>query len=193
MPIQSLCENSMQLEEFLAERIRHYFREIRGFQYDEVNAVLSSGWDDLLDLEERLEAVRDVRPTEDFEPLAASFKRIRNILKQAQFEGLGDTLDESLLELGPDTELYEKFTATRAACKMLSDYRAKLEQIAALRPHVDQFFDRIMVNAPNPAVRQNRLTLLHTMLAEFSTIADFSEIVTNSALHQEEMPKELIK
>src|SRR5579863_1955959 len=132
LPIQTLCEGSMQLEEFLAERIRYYFREIRGFQYDEVNAVLSSGWDDLLDLEERLEAVRAVRPTEDFEPLAASFKRIRNILKQAQFEGLGDTLQESLLELGPETELYEKFAATRAVCKILTDYRAKLERIASL-------------------------------------------------------------
>jgi glycyl-tRNA synthetase beta chain len=180
LPIQTLCEGSMQLEEFLADRIRYYFRELRGFQYDEVNAVLSSGWDDLLDLEDRLEAVRAVRPTEDFEPLAASFKRIRNILKQAQFEGLGDTLEESLLELGPETELYEQFTATRAACKLLTDYRGKLERIASLRPPLDRFFDKILVNAPDPAVRRNRLTLLHTMLAEFSTIADFSEIVTNS-------------
>jgi glycyl-tRNA synthetase beta chain len=180
LPIQSLCEGSMQLEEFLAERVRHYFREIRGFRYDEVNSVLSSGWDDLLDLEERLEAVRAVRPTEDFEPLAASFKRIRNILKQAQFEGLGDTLKESLLEPGPETELHEKFAATRAACRLLPEYRAKLEQIASLRPFVDRFFDKILVNAPDASVRQNRLTLLHTMLAEFSTIADFSEIVTNS-------------
>ena len=51
--------------------------------------------------------------------------------------------------------------------------------IASLRPKVDLFFDKILVNAPDPAVRQNRLTLLHSMLAEFSTIADFSEIVTN--------------
>jgi glycyl-tRNA synthetase beta chain len=180
LPIQTLCEGSIQLEEFLADRIRYYFREIRGFRYDEINAVLSSGWDDLLDLEERLEAVRAVRPTEDFEPLAASFKRIRNILKQAQFEGLGDTLDESLLDAGPETELYEQFTATRAACKLLQDYPAKLERIASLRPPLDQFFDKILVNAPDPAVRRNRLTLLHTILAEFSTIADFSEIVTNA-------------
>jgi glycyl-tRNA synthetase beta chain len=187
LPIQSLCEGNTQLEEFLAERIRYYFREIREFKYDEVNAVLSSGWDDLLDVEERLGAVRAVRPTEDFEPLAASFKRIRNILKQAQFEGLGDALEESLLEPGPETELYEKFTATRAECKLLTDYRGKLERIASLRPPLDRFFDKILVNAPNPAVRRNRLTLLHTMLAEFSTIADFSEIVTNSP------DKELIK
>jgi glycyl-tRNA synthetase beta chain len=180
LPVQSLCEGSLQLEEFIAERVRYYFRDIRGFAYDEVNAVMTSGWDDLLDVEERLEAVRAVRPTEDFEPLAASFKRIRNILKQAQFEGLGDSLRESLLELGPETGLYEEFAATRAACKLLPDYRSKLERIASLRPKVDLFFDKVLVNAKDEAVRRNRLTLLHTMLAEFSTIADFSEIVTKS-------------
>ncbi len=182
LPIRSLCEGNTQLEEFLAERVRHYFRELRGFQYDEVNAVLASGWDNLPDVEERLEAVRAVRPTEDFEPLAASFKRIRNILKQARFDGQGDALNEPLLESGPETELYETFAAVRAACAILTDYRSRLERIASLRPKVDLFFDRILVNAPDPAVRQNRLTLLYTMLAEFSTIADFSEIVTNSPL-----------
>ena len=181
LPIQTLCEGNLQLEEFLAERIRYYFRDIRGFKYDEVNAVLVSGWDDLLDLEERLEAVRSVRPTEDFEPLAASFKRIRNILKQANFDGLGEPLNAALLETGPEAELYEKFMATRAANQILTDYRSKLEQIATLRSHVDKFFDKVMVNVPDPAIRQNRLTLLHTLLAEFSTTADFSEIVTSGA------------
>ena len=190
LPIQTLCEGNLQLEEFLAERIRHYFREIRGFKYDEVNAVLVSGWDDLLDVEERLEAVRDVRPTENFEPLAASFKRIRNILKQAQFEGLGDSLQDRLLESGPERELYEAFEVTRLACKVLPDYRSRLEQVASLRPKVDTFFDKILVNAPDPAVRRNRLTLLHHLLAEFSTIADFSEIVTNSPPDQKMASKE---
>ncbi len=180
LPIQTLCEGNLQLEEFLAERVKHYFREIRGFKYDEVSAVLVSGWDDLLDVEERLVAVRAVRPTENFEPLAASFKRIRNILKQAQFEGLGDSLQDQLLESGPERELYEAFEVTRVACRLLPDYRSRLEQVASLRPKVDMFFDKILVNAPDPAVRRNRLTLLHHLLAEFSTIADFSEIVTNS-------------
>jgi glycyl-tRNA synthetase beta chain len=185
LPIQTLCERNPQLEEFLAERVRYYFREIRGFKYDEINAVLANGWNDLLDVEERLKALRAVRPTEDFEPLAASFKRIRNILKQAGFErgepqGDGKAPDEALLETGPETELYEAFIAVREASRRLPDYRGKLEQIASLRPKVDLFFDKILVNAPDPAVRRNRLTLLDSMLAEFSTIADFSEIVTNS-------------
>jgi glycyl-tRNA synthetase beta chain len=180
LPIQTLCEGNSQLEEFLAERVRYYFREIRGFKYDEINAVLANGWNDLIDVQERLQALRAVRPTEDFEPLAASFKRIRNILKQAKFEGDGVGLNETLLEPGPETELYKAFIAVREACRALPDYRSRLEQIASLRPKVDLFFDKILVNAPDPAVRRNRLTLLNTMLAEFSTIADFSEIVTNS-------------
>ena len=59
-------------------------------------------------------------------------------------------------------------------------YRPALESIASLRPKVDLFFDKVHVNAPDVKIRQNRLTLLHTLLAEFSTIADFSEIVTNT-------------
>ena len=55
---------------------------------------------------------------------------------------------------------------------------AKLGEIASLRPQVDLFFDKILVNDPDPAIRQNRLALLDSLLTEFSTIADFSEIVT---------------
>ena len=71
---------------FLLDRIQYYFREIRGFKYDEVNAVLASGCGTLADVEARLAALAAVRPTENFEPLAASFKRIRNIFKQAGVE-----------------------------------------------------------------------------------------------------------
>jgi glycyl-tRNA synthetase beta chain len=181
LPIQTLCQGDTALVNFLAERIRHYFREIRGFEYDEINAVLAAPWDDLLDVDERLEALRQVRPTENFEPLAASFKRIRNILRQADFAGLAEPLNKRLLERGPEMELYQGFEATRLACRLLPDHFSRLEQIAALRPKVDLFFDKVLVNAPDPEVRRNRLSLLHTMMAEFSTIADFSEIVTNAA------------
>ncbi|HYA17711.1 MAG TPA: glycine--tRNA ligase subunit beta [Bryobacteraceae bacterium] len=180
LPIQTLCEGDKTLIDFLAERIRHYFREIRGFEYDEINAVLAAPWDDLLDVEERLEAIRQVRPTPNFEPLAASFKRIRNILRQAEFAGLAEPLNEKLLERGPETELYQAFEATRLACRLAPDHWTRMEHIAALRPKVDQFFDKVLVNAPDPEVRRNRLSLLHIMMAEFSTIADFSEIVTAS-------------
>jgi glycyl-tRNA synthetase beta chain len=96
-------------EEFLLDRVRYYFRDVRGFKYDEINAVLAAGWDDLKDVEERLIAIQAVRPTEDFEPLAASFKRIQNILRQAQFTGNGGAIDAALLEPGPESDLYHEF------------------------------------------------------------------------------------
>ena len=165
------------LREFLLDRIKYFFREIRGFKYDEVNAVLASSCGTLADVESRLTALAAVRPTEDFEPLAASFKRIQNILKQAEFEP-NDVLDQSLLEDGPERALHADFVRVRAAARV-ETYAKALEQIASLRPRVDTFFDKVLVNAKDERLRNNRLTLLHNLLTEFSTIADFSEIVTS--------------
>jgi glycyl-tRNA synthetase beta chain len=178
LPVRKLLGEDEQLTAFVLDRVRFYFREIRGFRYDEVNAVLASGWDDLVDVEARLAAIQAVRPTEDFEPLAASFKRIRNILLQAQFAG-GGAIDAALVEAGPEADLFAEFQRVREAARTL-DYRPALETIASIRPKVDLFFDKVLVNAQDQRIRHNRLTLLYTLLAEFSTIADFSEIVTNS-------------
>jgi glycyl-tRNA synthetase beta chain len=160
-----------ELQEFLQDRIRYYFRDIRGFAYDEVNATMAVGWSRLVDLESRLERIQRLRSSPDFEPLAASFKRIRNILEQAKFTGTG-AIDESLLEPGPERDLYDEYK--RIAGQPIESV------ISRLRPRVDLFFDKILVNAPDARVRQNRLTLLNTLRAEFSKVADFSEIVTHS-------------
>ena len=77
------------LQAFFAERVRYYFKDIRGFAYDEINACMAAsvGWGNLVDLEARLERVRGLRASPDFEPLAAAFKRIANILAQAREKG----------------------------------------------------------------------------------------------------------
>ena len=171
IPLLNLIGDDEPLRAFFEDRVRFYFREARGFRYDEVNAAMAAGWSDLVDLESRLNRVQRIRPTADFEPLAASFKRIKNILRQAEFQG-GVALNAQLLENGPEKELHEEIT--RTAGQPLESV------IASLRPKVDLFFDKVLVNAPDPNVRQNRLTLLHNLLQQFSTIADFSEIVTSS-------------
>jgi glycyl-tRNA synthetase beta chain len=170
-PLLDLLGGDEALRGFFEDRVRFYFRDACGFKYDEVNAAMAAGWSNLVDLAARLERIQRLRPTPDFEPLAASFKRITNILKQAEFGG-GGAIDETLLEAGPEGELYGEFRAIQGQ---------PIEgAIARLRPKVDLFFDKVLVNAPDAKIRQNRLTLLHTLLAEFSTVADFSEIVTNS-------------
>ena len=166
------------VREFMQERIAYYFREVRGFKYDEVNAVLATDFSDTARLEERFQDLAAVRATKHFEPLAASFKRIRNILKQANFQrsALGDF--ESLSP-GPELELYEAALAVSAIVRADQSYRVALEAIASLSPAVDRFFDNILVNDPDPHIRANRLALLNWLLNQFSTIADFSEIVTS--------------
>jgi glycyl-tRNA synthetase beta chain len=188
LSLSKLSGDDSALREFLLDRVRYYFKDIRGFRYDEVNAVLAAGADDLTGVESRLAAIQAVRPTENFEPLAASFKRIQNILRQAEFEG-GPEVNAALLEPGPEAELYAAFDKLRRRVNRFrkkKEYRPALDAIASIRPRLDLFFDKVLVNAPDQAVRQNRLALLYQLLSEFSAIADFSEIVTTQYPQNEE-------
>jgi glycyl-tRNA synthetase beta chain len=173
LPLAALVGDDAELKSFFEDRVRFYFRDLRGFEYDEVNAAMAAneGWSNLVDLEARLARIQGLRSSPDFEPLAASFKRIRNILEQAKFPG-GGSIEESLLEAGPEKDLYDEYR--RIAGQPIESV------ISRLRPKVDVFFDKVLVNAPDARVRQNRLTLLHTLRQEFSKVADFSEIVTHS-------------
>ncbi len=174
--MKTLLGDDERLVAFFAERLKYYFKDIRGYKYDEVNAVMAAGWDNLPDTARRLEAIQAVRPTADFEPLAASFKRIKNILTQANFTG-STAVDPALLEDGAERQLWD----AKAALKIEGlPYREALEQVASLRPQVDEFFNKVLVNAPDPRVRENRLAMLAGLLTEFSSIADFSEIVTSN-------------
>jgi glycyl-tRNA synthetase beta chain len=172
-----------QVLEFLLDRARFVLKERGGLAYDEINAALAAGADDLVDAIRRMEAVRAIRKTKNFEPLAVSFKRIRKILEKA-----GPQAGWKLSAVRSDifTEEAERELHARAASvrkdveqhKRAGRYREALQDIAKLRPVVDRFFDDVMVMADDEQVRKNRLTLLSGLLSEFSTIADFSEIVT---------------
>jgi glycyl-tRNA synthetase beta chain len=180
--LSELCAGNRELIEFLTDRVRHYLKEVRSFPYDEVNAVISAKCEDLSDLAARLDAVHEVRPTEHFEPLATSFKRIRNILQQAKFD-TSISFQKSLLEPGPEQDLWTEYqrilTDLVGAYLVTKDYKTALLTIASIRPTIDIFFDKVLVNVSDPALRANRLSLLSNLLSEFSTIADFSEIVTS--------------
>jgi glycyl-tRNA synthetase beta chain len=168
-----------QVLEFLLERARFVLREKSGYAYDEVNAVLAAGKDDLVDVEKRLKALKAIRKSKNFEPLAVSFKRVRRILEKAN---LGDevlTINKDLFEKDAERELYaamRKAAGTVSEDKRAGRYQEALEEIAGLRKAVDQFFLDVMVMAEDEAVRKNRLTLLAELLREFTTIADFSEL-----------------
>jgi glycyl-tRNA synthetase beta chain len=158
-------------------------RDVRGYRYDEVNAVLSASSDVPLDALERVTAISQMRVIADFEPLAVSFKRIKNILEQAGgVESFASgKVDGALLEDGAERQLHATFETVKskaAAHKDKAEYAEALTAIASLRPAVDKFFDDVLVNAKDENIRRNRLTLLAKMLNEFSPIADFAEIVS---------------
>jgi glycyl-tRNA synthetase beta chain len=172
--------------EFLLERAKYIFRERHGFAYDEVNAVLSAGADDLVDAVKRLEALKAIRRTKNFEPLAVSFKRIRKILEKAgpPSSWRAGSVQTEVMREEAERQLHAAAgqVAHRAEeLKRGGRYREALQEIAELRPAVDRFFDEVLVMAPEDDVRKNRLTLLAGLLSQFSTIADFSEITTEGA------------
>jgi glycyl-tRNA synthetase beta chain len=173
-------EQETQVLEFLLDRAKFVLREREKFSYDEVNAVFRAGVDDLVDAHKRLIALKAIRKSKNFEPLAVSFKRIRNILEKSNFKKeSAPGIQTDLFESGVERELFSSVRTAAAkvqAEKRAGKYQEALEVIAGLRKAVDGFFEGVMVMAENEDVRKNRLALLSEILREFTTIADFSEL-----------------
>ena len=166
---------------FLKERLRFDLQELRGYSYDVVNAVLATDAEDVRDVIARAKALTEVRGSEDFAAISAAFKRIKNILRQADEKEfvfgspIGVTLSPEAQKLADASAL---LAPEVAALRKLRFYGQALEAIATLRPVVDAFFDKVMVLDPDAAVRGTHLALIQSVLSGFSGIADFSEIVT---------------
>ncbi len=173
-------DQETQILDFLLDRAKFVFREREGFGYDEVSAVFRAGADDLVDAQKRLTALKAIRKSKNFEPLAVSFKRIRKILEKANVESSdARQVNPQLFEHAAERELHAAVRGAAAKVqtqKRAGKYQEALETIAGLRKAVDHFFDDVMVMAENEAVRGNRLALLAELLREFTTVADFSEI-----------------
>jgi glycyl-tRNA synthetase beta chain len=170
-----------QVNEFFRERLHFCLKDVRGFAYDVVNAVLAAGADDVRDAIARAEALISVRGSEDFAAVSAACKRIKNILRQAEEKGfradprkLGQLALEGIDLWDRSKELAPQIAKLREQ----RNYGEALALIATLRPTVDQFFDKVMVLDADEAVRSANLGLIAEVLRNFSTIADFSEIVT---------------
>src|SRR5271165_5516854 len=170
---------------FMRERLEFYLRDFRGFAYDVVNAVLAAGSDDVVDAIARAEALTQVRGSEVFASISVAFKRTKNILRQARETGksIADHLEPAALTDDSEKSLAGTLPEVAASVRSLREqknYVAALTEVSRLRRPIDLFFDKVMVMVDEERVRANRLALLQTLLREFSTIADFSEIVTET-------------
>jgi glycyl-tRNA synthetase beta chain len=168
---------------FFRERLEFYLRDVRGYSYDVVKAVLGAGANDVVDAVSRAEAVKQVMHLPEFQAIGAACKRIRNILRQAGEKGIAPAANVEALANSAEEEKaligYLKDTGAKVEqARGKKEYLEALRLLSTAREPVDKFFDKVMVMVDDASVRANRLALLRTLLTEFSTIADFSEIVS---------------
>jgi glycyl-tRNA synthetase beta chain len=164
------------LYSFMYDRLTGMLRE-QGFSVQEVESVVSQNPERLGDLPSRLQAVRAFAALPAAAALAAANKRIGNILKKS--EGEGAAVQESRLVEAAEKDLFAAMQKTVPAADAEfghGDYTASLMTLAALRTPVDAFFDGVMVNADDPALKANRLGLLKSLHEAMNRVADLSRL-----------------
>jgi glycyl-tRNA synthetase beta chain len=162
----------LTLYDFLLDRLRGYYAE-RGVAPQQFEAVAVLRPVSLLDFDHRIKAVGEFIKLPEAEALAAANKRIRNILKKAEGE-VPTTIDAALFTEAAERELAAAVAAAIADTDPLlarRDYVAVLTRLARLRPQVDAFFDQVLVNADDAAVRGNRLALLKRLSDRLGSVA----------------------
>jgi len=164
---------------FLRERLVGYLREA-GYSAQEVDAVVEARPALWAEFPKRLAAVRAFKALPEAEPLAAANKRVGNILKKSD-AAVAPKVDVALLAEPSEQALHEALKAVSPQSESAfnrGDYTASLQALAALKSPVDAFFDNVMVNADDPALRANRLGLLAQLHAAMNRVADLSKLAT---------------
>ncbi|MBT9368867.1 glycine--tRNA ligase subunit beta [Rhizobium sp. CSW-27] len=165
---------------FFHDRLKVYLRDM-GARHDLIDAVLTPAADDLLLVARRVEALTAFITSEDGKNLLAGTKRATQLLAAEEKKGavVADGVSDELLKLEAEKALY---TAVRAASAKASDaivqedFRSAMEALSTLRGPVDRFFEEVLVNDEDPAIRANRLALLYAVREATGTVADFSKI-----------------
>ncbi|MBD2747204.1 glycine--tRNA ligase subunit beta [Microvirga sp. BT688] len=176
---------TQDLLEFFADRLKVALRD-QGARHDLIDAVLSlSGSSDLLMIVRRVEALGRFLDTEDGKNLLAGYRRAANILRIEEKKD-GRAYDEApdLQIVGDQGQIEEKALAVvldgakreAAAAVEAEDFEGAMRALSRLRQPVDAFFDKVTVNAEDPALRANRLRLLNSIREATRTVADFSRI-----------------
>ncbi|MDK9690821.1 glycine--tRNA ligase subunit beta [Azospira sp.] len=165
------------LADFIYDRLAGSLRE-QGYSAQEVDAVVSQRPQRLGDIPKRLAAVRAFAALPEAEALAAANKRVGNILKKVE-GGVAAKIDSALLQEAAEVALAQALAEVKPAADAAfakGDYAASLQSLAALKAPVDTFFNDVMVNAEDPALRANRLGLLATLHLAMNQVADISKL-----------------
>ncbi len=174
-------EGRRRIADFLFERFRHYGRSVHGLRDDVMDAVLRSASHaviDLVDLRLKMNALQTVTARPEFDPLIVGFKRASRIVEKEQWDR--KSVDPALFKDAAETELHRQTAMSRSdfGQQMVDGrYDKALDALVRLKPHIDAFFNGVMVNVEDAALRSNRLSLLKDVDDLFKSFADFSRIV----------------
>jgi glycyl-tRNA synthetase beta chain len=169
-----------ELYDFVLDRLRGYYAE-QGFDHNQFEAVLAVQPASLADFDRRLRAVAEFGRRAEAMSLAAANKRVGNILRkqaeEADAPAIGRIVDPARFETDAERELADALASAQrdsAAALDAGDYAAVLARLSHLQAPVDAFFESVLVNADDPAVRANRLALLNQLKTQFGAIADIA-------------------
>jgi glycyl-tRNA synthetase beta chain len=170
-----------RMTEFIFERVRHYGRVVHALRDDVIEAVLKPAHDqalELVDLVLRMKALESVTTKPEFDPLIVGFKRAHRLVEKEQWDR--KPVDQARFEHPTESALYQATTEEQEKMKSAmtrGDYGQALDALVRLKPAIDAFFTAVMVNADDPTIRSNRLSLLKHVDDLFMSFADFSQIV----------------
>lgn len=178
--LRNVAERPSDLLSFFHDRLKVYLRDL-GARYDLIDAVLTPESDDLLMIARRVEALTAFITGEDGRNLLAGAKRATQLLAAEEKKGtvVANSVSEELLKLDAEKALYAAIkTASADAAKAVEteDFRSAMQALSTLRAPVDKFFEDVLVNDEDAAIRANRLALLKTIREATGTVADFSKI-----------------
>ncbi len=166
-----------QVLEFFRGRLKALWTEHH--RADVVESVLSAGFDDLVAAQKRLEALSQIVGRTDFARLAVAFKRVVNIIDKQAKDVAKAPADPSCFTDAAEKALHAAYAEAKRKVESHvanDDYVGALKEITSLKPHVDRYFDEVLVMAEDKRLRENRVRLLMEVGALFSHVADFSKI-----------------
>ena len=168
--------------EYIFDRLRAYYQE-QGINFDIVDAVVCDRPPVLRDCDNKIQALNQFQSNDAALALAAANKRISNILKKQKHDPAGKVI-VGRFELEAEKQLYGQLEKIQARVEPLfgnGKYLQGLNELAKLRPAVDQFFDQVMVMVDDEEIKTNRLALLAQLSNCFRRVADFSRIQTKES------------
>ncbi|GBD39932.1 Glycine--tRNA ligase beta subunit [bacterium HR37] len=173
---ERMDETLKSVMDFIAERLKNLLVS-EGFSQDVVDAVVATGFSNIVESKKKIEALEEFRRLPEFNPLAIAFKRVVNIVK-GQPRG---KVEETLLVEPTEHLLYQAFLeAKKSIDEKISEgrYKEALIQMKALKEPIDRYFDEVLVMDKDSRIRKNRLSMLWEIRDLFFKIADFSKIST---------------